>query len=79
MKQTKVLTRVDHVNDWKPAVYMGYTSQNFRLFHVSNLSILNFRIVLLMCPGPLGASDVGPGYRDAPVPYGTPRETATAG
>ena len=27
---------------------MSYTSQNFRLFLVSNLSVLNFRIFLLM-------------------------------
>ena len=30
---------------------MSYTSQNFRLFQVSNLSVLNFRICLLMYPG----------------------------
>ena len=29
-----------NVNGWEPAVYMSYISQNFRLFHVSNLSIL---------------------------------------
>ena len=28
-------------------------SQNFRLFHVSNLSVRNFRIFLLMYPGPV--------------------------
>ena len=28
-------------------------SQNFRLFHVSNLSVRNFRIFLLMYPGSL--------------------------
>ena len=28
----------------EPAVYMTYTSQNFRLFLVSNLTVLNFRI-----------------------------------
>ena len=32
------------------AVYMSSTSQNFRLFHEPNLSVLNFRIVLLMYP-----------------------------
>ena len=36
-----------------PAVYMSCMSQNFRLFPVSNLSVLNFRIFLLMYPGPL--------------------------
>ena len=30
---------------------MSYMSQNFRLFLVSNLSVLNFRIFLLMYPG----------------------------
>ena len=30
---------------------MSYTSQNLRLFHVSNLSVRNFRTSLLMCPG----------------------------
>ena len=30
---------------------MSCTSQNFRLFHVSNLSVRNFRIFLLMYPG----------------------------
>ena len=29
---------------------MGSMSQNFRLFHVSNLSVLNFRILLLVYP-----------------------------
>ena len=51
MKQTKILTDVTHVNGWEPAVYMSHVSQNFRLFHVSNLSVLNFRIFLLMYPG----------------------------
>ena len=31
-----------HVNDWFPAVYMRIMSQNFCLFHVSNLSVPNF-------------------------------------
>ena len=31
-----------------PAVYMSCMRQNFRLFHVSNLSVRNFRIVLLI-------------------------------
>ena len=30
---------------------MSCISQNFRLFHVSNLSVRNFRIFLLMYPG----------------------------
>ena len=45
------MTHVNHLNVWFPAVYMSYTSQNFRLFHVSNLSVRNFRIFLLMYPG----------------------------
>ena len=32
---------------------MSYVSQNLRLFHVQNLSVLNFRIFLLMYPGSL--------------------------
>ena len=51
MKQTEILTHAAHVNGWEPAVYMSCVSQNFRLFHVSNLSIRNFRVVLLMYPG----------------------------
>ena len=49
-KQTKVLTHVTHVNGGEPAVYMKYMSQNFGLFRVSNLSVPNFRN-LLMYPG----------------------------
>ena len=45
------MTHVTHVNGWEPAVYMSCMSQNFRLFLVSNLSVLNFRIFLLMYPG----------------------------
>ena len=30
-------------DSWEPVVYMSCTSQNFRLFHVSNLSVRNFR------------------------------------
>ena len=44
MKQTEILTHATHVNGWFPAVYMSCMSQNFRLFHVSNLSVRNFRI-----------------------------------
>ena len=33
------------------AVYMSCMSRNFCLFHVSNLSVQNFRIFLLMYPG----------------------------
>ena len=33
------------------AVYMSCMSQNFRLFHASNLSVRNFRIFLLMHTG----------------------------
>ena len=42
---------VTYVNGWFPAVYMSYTSQNFRFFHASNLSDRNFRIFLLVYPG----------------------------
>ena len=49
-KQTEVLTHVTYVNDWEPAVYMSYLSRNFRLFLVSNLSVLNFDFFLLMYP-----------------------------
>ena len=45
------MTHVTHVNGWSPAVYMSYMSQNFRLFLVSDLSVLNFQIFLLMYPG----------------------------
>ena len=46
--RTEVLTHVNQVNGWEPAVYMSNMLQNFCLFHESNLSLLNFRIVLLM-------------------------------
>ena len=46
----EVLTHVTHVSGWEPAVCMSNMSQNFRLFHVSNLSVLNFYIFLLMYP-----------------------------
>ena len=39
------------VNGWKPVVYMSYISQKIHLFHVLNISVLNFRICLLMYPG----------------------------
>ena len=38
-------------NSWFPAVYMNCMSQNFRLLHVSNLSVRNFQIFLLIYPG----------------------------
>ena len=47
------MTRATHVNGWEPAVYISYMSQNSRVFLVSNLSIQNFRIFLLMYPGSL--------------------------
>ena len=55
MKQTEILTHATHVNGWEPAVYMSCMSQNFRLFHVSNLSVRNFRIFLLMYTGSLAS------------------------
>ena len=69
MKQTKILTHATHVNGWFPAVYMSCMSQNFRLFHLSNLSVRNFRIFLLMYPGSLTAtrtSEVGRAARCLP-------------
>ena len=51
VKQTKILTHAAHINRWEPAVYMSCMGQNFRLFHVPNLSVRNLRIVLLMYPG----------------------------
>ena len=40
-----------YINGWFPAVYMSCICQNFRLFHVSNVSVQNFRICLLMYTG----------------------------
>ena len=51
MKQTEILTHPTHVNGWLPAVYMTCMSQNFRFFHVSNLSVRNIGIFPLMYPG----------------------------
>ena len=45
MKQTEILTYATHVNGWFPAVYKSCMSQNFRLFHVLNLSVRNFRFL----------------------------------
>ena len=54
MRETKeILTHATHVNGWFPVVYMSCMSQNFRLFHASNLSVRNFRIFLLMYTGSL--------------------------
>ena len=50
-RNTESLTHATHVNGWEPAVNMSYMSQTFRLFHVTNLSVRNFRIFLLMYPG----------------------------
>ena len=36
---------------------MSCVSQNFHLFHVANLSVLNFRIFLLMYPGSVSSHD----------------------
>ena len=52
MKQTEISTHATQVNGWFPAVHMSSMSQNFRLFHVSNLSVRNFRNFLLMYTGP---------------------------
>ena len=50
MKQTEILAHVTYLNGLFPAVYMSYTSQNFRLFHVSNLFARNFLFFLHMYP-----------------------------
>ena len=72
MKQTEILTHATHVNDWFPAVYMSCMSQNFRLFHVSNLSVRNFRIFLLMYPGSVSPA-LAPGLLMASVAASLPR------
>ena len=41
-----ILTHATHVNGWFPAAYTSCMSQNFGLFHVSNLSVRNFQICL---------------------------------
>ena len=63
MKQTEILTHATHVNSWFPAVYTSCMSQNFRLFHVSNLSVRNFRIFLLMYTGSWQPCTVPPSRR----------------
>ena len=60
MKQAEILAHATHVNGCEPAVYVSFMSQNFRLFHVSNLSVRNFLISLLMCPGSLCLSPSSP-------------------
>ena len=50
-RNKRTLTHSAWKNGWEPAVYMSCMSQNFRLFLVLNLSVLNFRIFLLMYPG----------------------------
>ena len=51
VKHTEIFTHATHVNGWFPAVYMNEMSQIFCLFYVSNLSVRNFRISMLMYPG----------------------------
>ena len=51
VQRTEILTRATHVDSWFPAVYMSCLSQNFRLLLVSNLSVRNLQIFLLMYPG----------------------------
>ena len=41
----------DSCSSCKRPVYMSYMSKIFRVFLKSNLSVLNFRICLLMYPG----------------------------
>ena len=58
MRETNgILTRATHVNGWEPAVHMRGMSQNFRLFHVSNLAVRNFRIFMLMYTGSMFRSE----------------------
>ena len=79
MKQTEILTHATHVNGWEPAVYMSCMSQNFRLFHVSNLSVRNFRIFLLMYTGSLSVllDPVLPAeHKEHYTAYGGTRSTA---
>ena len=57
------------VLDGSPAACVSYMSQNFCLIGVSNLSVLNFRIFLLMYPGsvrdtPAAATNKVPGTGD---------------
>ena len=61
MKQTEILTYATHVNGWfpLPSRCMSCMSQNFRLFHVLNISVRNFRIFLFMYPGSLTADCAG--------------------
>ena len=40
-------------NGWEPTFYISYMRQNFRLFQVSNLSVLNFRIFCSCIQGDL--------------------------
>ena len=58
--KTEISTYATRVNGWEPAVYMSCMSQNVRLFHVSNLSVRNIRIFLLMYPGSLSAGLLEP-------------------
>ena len=51
-----VLTHLAHVNGWKLAVYMSCMSENFRLFHASNLSVLNFRFFSAHVSGLIAAA-----------------------
>ena len=52
-KRTEMLTSGNSCKRWFLAVRMIYMCQNFRLFHVSNLFVLNFRIFLLIYSGSL--------------------------
>ena len=54
MNQTEALTHVTHVN---AAIHASLMSQNFRLFHASNLSVLNFSIFSAHVSGVIGQSD----------------------
>ena len=56
MKQTELLTHCQSRKQLETSCLRDLrTSHNFSLFHVSNLSVLNCLIFLLMCPGPVSA------------------------
>ena len=56
MTQTKVLPHVAHVNGWESAVYIQVKRVKTFVCHASNLSVVNFRIFLLVYPGSVSSS-----------------------
>ena len=43
VNETEIFAHAFHVNCWFQAVYLSCVSQNFRSFHVSNLSVRNLK------------------------------------